>query len=104
MRVFGVVLLFFTASLHAETCGLYQIEDFGDRTLYSITDFTSQNGQTVSSSIVNFLSPEVKNMVAGQCYCVEGPSSEDPQYQRDLMFRILRVEVITRGPYTGCQE
>lgn len=100
----AIFFLSFTSMANAAAvCGLYQVEDFGDRILFSLIKFLPEVGATKTYTIQNPLDPLVQGMVASQCYCVRGRVSADPDFGRDPMFRRLVVENVTKGPYIGCR-
>lgn len=86
----------------AAVCGLYQIEDFGDRVLYTLTDFRSEYPRQNVYTIQNPASDVVKIMVRGICYCVDGREQADPEYEGDRSFRVLFVDAMTGIPYQNC--
>ncbi len=75
MRV--LLILLFTSAMpaRAAVCGLFQVEDFSGRIVYTMTRFAG--GQTVYN-ITNPSSEIVKNMIRGVCYCAEGPTLPIP--------------------------
>ncbi|MGZ3722424.1 MAG: hypothetical protein ACXVA9_05810 [Bdellovibrionales bacterium] len=96
------IAAFCCASAFAEQCGLYQIEDYGERTAYTIIDFVSMNPQQVSYQITNRDSRVVRSMVNGLCYCVDGAVTPDPLFHGDLLYQLLEVTRVTSGPSSGC--
>jgi len=99
------ILLFlslFCAHVSAEECGLFQIEDFGDRIIYTLTDFESARPLSVVYSITNVASNEVNSMVNRQCYCVEGEVRANPDFNSDPLYKFLQVDRIVRGPTGEC--
>jgi len=86
------------------TCGLYQVEDFGDRMLYSITTFTgapSKLPQTLYT-ITNPATAVVKGMVRGLCYCALGEIRQDPEFEGDRNFLLLTIETLEGPPFSNC--
>lgn len=102
MRFLGVFLLVLSLQAHAEICGLYQIEDFGDRVFYSLVDFRTFPEQSLIYSITNNNSIPVKTMVNGMCYCLEGEIKLDPAYEADSMYMLLNIQRIDNGPFSPC--
>ena len=103
MRVFLVLLLSFSFSASAaEVCGLFQINDYGDRISYTLVDFARMAPQILNYRIINDDSSTVRGMVNGLCYCVEGSETADPQFNGDLMYRLLRVTAVNSGPTQDC--
>ena len=104
MKWIGVILVAaLTSPVHAEICGQYQVEDFGDRVVYSIFDFQTFAPLAMLYTITNPTSLAVNSMVNHLCYCVEGGSVIDPQYGGDKMFNTLYVTAVKRGPYSDCR-
>jgi hypothetical protein len=103
IRRLGLMLLIFSAHFaSAEICGLYQFNDYGDRTALTISDFTNMSPQTVNFQISNTESPLVQGLVSGLCYCVEGDVSADPNYPGDYLYKILAVKKVIGSPRTNC--
>jgi hypothetical protein len=96
-----LLALLFSAALPAQAavCGLYQVEDFGDRVLYTITRISEV--QTLFT-ITNPGTPLVKDMVRGMCYCAEGVVLQDPEFEGDENYQLLTVESLEGAPYMGC--
>lgn len=99
MRILLASILIFGVSAHAAVCGLYQVEDFGDRITYTLTRFTPN--QTVFN-ITNPGNPLVKNMIQGVCYCAEGIVQQDPEFYGDDFYQLLQITRLEGAPYTGC--
>lgn len=87
----------------ATVCGLYQVEDFGDRVLYTVTRFNPppQNKQTLFT-ITNPANSAVRNMVRGMCYCVSGVVQPDPEFNGDESYQLLTLESVENHAYSGC--
>lgn len=100
MRFLFSFLLIFSWSASAERiCGLYQAEDFGDRMIHSLTDFSTFPTLAVVYTITNAGEATVNSMLSGQCYCILGlvtESGPDPMYQK------LAVSNIDFGPFQKC--
>jgi hypothetical protein len=90
------------SSAWAEQCGLFQINDYGDRISYTLVDFSRMAPRILNYRIVNDDSPLVRGMVNGLCYCVDGTETVDPQFNGDLMYRLLRVGTVNSGPTQDC--
>src|SRR5665213_497092 len=102
MRLLALCLVFFGSGAWAEECGLYQVEDYGERIAFTIADFNSAQPQTVNYKITNQDSPVISSMVNGLCYCVEGQVTQDPNYSNDTSYQLLSVERVNSGPSSGC--
>lgn len=97
-----MLLLAFGVQAGAESCGYYQVEDFGDRTIFTLIDFTSSPNVALNFDITNPSSTVVSGMVAGRCYCVDGVTQPDNNHPGDIMYWLLEVTSVTRGPFSGC--
>lgn len=89
----------------ASVCGLYQVEDFGDRVLYTITHFEPTPVNNVSQTVYTITNPTslvAKSMVRGMCYCVNGSVMQDPEFVGDENFKLLSLESMDGAAYTGC--
>lgn len=106
MKYFFVLLIPLSISARAQVCGLYQVEDFGDRVLYSITRFTLATPITPSIQTVFTLTnpghPTVRNMIHGMCYCVDGVVRPDPEFEGDDGYQLLTLSHLEGPPYIGC--
>jgi hypothetical protein len=102
-RYFALLILT-TSSLaaHADYCGLYQFEDYGDSTSYTLADFRSHSPQTMNYKIINSDTPVVAGMVNGLCYCVAGDVTQDPAYANNPLFQLIEVKTVTQGPTSDC--
>ncbi len=87
--------------LSTEECGLYQAEDFGDTIVYSLIDTLSIPQRTVTFTISNPKSETVAQMLNLRCYCVVGSVRSDPEF-RDSLFKLIRIDRVSSGPYMGC--
>jgi hypothetical protein len=103
MRIFGLLVLIFGAHFaFAEVCGLYQYNDYGDRTSLTISDFATMAPQTINYQISNGDAQAVQTMVSGLCYCVDGVISADPTYPGDYLYKILVVNKVVGLPRYSC--
>ncbi len=105
MKLLLILLTAISIPCQAAVCGLYQIEDFGDRVLYSIVRFTNtQNASSVQTlfTITNPGNPTVRGMVRGVCYCVSGIVQADPEFLGDENYQLLTLARIEDQGYTGC--
>jgi hypothetical protein len=105
LRTLALFITVFTAwQVHASAvCGLYQIEDFGDREIVSIVDFrTHLGGLNWTYIISNPEDPVVRGMVTSRCYCVEGLATVDPEFAGDILYQRLKIERVFTEPYVGC--
>jgi len=100
MKWLFVLLIVGSPAFAAPVCGLYQVEDFGDRITYSITRLEAR-WQTVYT-VTNPGFPVVKNMLSGMCYCVEGEVQPDPEFVGDENFQLVTVSRIEAAAYAGC--
>jgi len=99
MRLLSIIFTFLTCTQAlAEECGLYKVDDFGDRFVNSLLDFETLRPLTVHYFIVNSQSDEVRKMVPRLCYCVKGGTVQNPLYKDDLNYLLLTVDSVTRGP------
>lgn len=97
----SLLLIYVHAAPYSTTvCGLYQVEDFGDRITYSVTRFESR-WQSLFT-VTNPGDPTVKNMMPGMCYCVEGLVQQDPEFDGDENFQLVTVSRIQSPGYFGC--
>ncbi|HMN69372.1 MAG TPA: hypothetical protein PKC28_12595 [Bdellovibrionales bacterium] len=95
--------LLFTLILSSQpqnVCGVFQVEDFGDRRVYSLVQ-TDQKYQ-VQYAVQNPSTPVTDSLVRGLCYCVQGWVFEDPEFPGDAAYRVLQIEKVTDGPFSGC--
>ena len=89
----------------ASVCGLYQMEDFGDRVLYTLTHFSglySGKGQQTVFTITNPANPTVRGMVRGACYCATGIVQQDPEFEGDESYQLFSLDDLVGPPYSGC--
>ena len=101
MKILASLLMTFSLPCSALSCGLYQIEDFGDRMLYSITEFSAHKRQTIFT-ITNPADPAVRSMMRGFCYCTQGAVRPDPEFEGDSNYQLLTVTEVAGPPYTDC--
>src|SRR5262249_36858138 len=103
MKWLWLISLLFSAVLaQAEECGLFSVEDFGDRISYTIIDFQTQKPRTKVFHIVNTTKGPVSSMVNGLCYCVDGNITSDPSYPGDEFYKLITVTRVMTAPYQGC--
>lgn len=103
MKGLWLISLLFSAVLaQAQECGLYQVEDFGDRISYTLIDFQTHKPQTKVFHIVNSGRSPVSAMVNGLCYCVDGHITPDPNYPGDDFYKLITVVHLLRGPFQDC--
>jgi hypothetical protein len=95
-------MAFFSGSAWGLTCGLYQMEDFGDRVLYSITDFRSDKTDQIRYAVQNPGIFAVKGMLHGSCYCVTGEIQPDPEFPGDGSYQLIWIDKLIHGPYPNC--
>lgn len=104
MRFFLTLFAAYSLPCAALTCGLYQVEDFGDRVTYSITRAYS-TGTDWNQTLYTITNPGtilVRSMVRGSCYCVEGPVQLDPEFDNDVNFQLLTIETVKSHPFSQC--
>jgi len=102
MRIFAFLWLFGPLFAHAESCGLFQIQDYGDVVAYTLIDFSSQKPQTLNFRVMNPYSAVVAGMMSGLCYCVDGNISQDPNYSTDLLYQQIEIKTVVSGPSAVC--
>ena len=86
------------AAENTEQCGLYQIEDYGDQVVYTLSDFSSQRPMIANYRIKNFESAVVATMIGRLCYCVRGTVTPDPIYPNDPLYKTLEVTRVIEVP------
>jgi hypothetical protein len=101
-RFFGALLLAYGVHAQADYCGLYQVEDFGDRTIYTLIEFHAYPTITINFNITNPQTDLVRGMVAGRCYCVTGQTSADNDHRGDINYWLLGITAIKSGPTSDC--
>ena len=102
MRFLGVFFVLFSFHVHADICGLYQMEDYGDRVVYSLVNLNPMTRETMNYTITNTGASVVKTMLNGLCYCVRGEDKLDPAYESDPQYMVLEITHLVSGPFTGC--
>lgn len=90
--IFGFLFLFSFNASAAATCGLYQIEDYGQEVLYSLWTFGPHTTEQQDYTVLNPDSSLVRQMFSGSCYCVDG----------NISGRKIEITQIERGPYYNC--
>jgi hypothetical protein len=102
MRIVAFLLVFWPVFAQAESCGLFQRQDYGDVVAYTLIDFSSQRPQTLNFTVMNRNSAVVSGMMSGLCYCVDGIVSQDPNYSTDLLYQLIEIKAVVSGPTSGC--
>ena len=111
------------SAMAMEVCGFYQSEDFGNRVIYSLTDFGNASNPSNPSdagntdgvenasssgnpptyySIQNPASAIGQAMIRAQCYCVTGDVRDDLEFIGDESYKVILLTGIISGPDTGC--
>lgn len=85
-----------------KVCGGYQSEDFGDRIIYTITEFKNAPEFPTYYAIQNPAVDIGLTLVRGLCYCVEGEVRPDLEFDDDSSYKVLLLESIISGPNVGC--
>ena len=104
MRLIFLFITAFSVPCQALICGFYQVEDFNERVLYFLTVFDPPppKGYKTLFTITNPSSPAVNSMIRGMCYCVEGQTQVDPEFEGDENFQLLTVENVEGTPFVDC--
>lgn len=102
MRLIYILWIFFSAQAYGLTCGLYQMEDFGDRILFTLTDFRTDRTNQIRYTIKNPQDFTVRGMIHGSCYCVTGEVQPDPEFPGDNSYQLILVDKMIHGPYPNC--
>ncbi len=103
MRIPLIFLIFISLPSAASTCGLFQVEDFGDRILYSLTEIP-RSGQQIRNTIQNPENLAVRSMLRGFCYCVDADATPDPEFGGDPSYQSILVRAVLYGPYRDCMK
>ncbi len=94
-----------TTNLPPETdslCGAYQSEDYGDRVIYSLTDFRTTPLLPTYYSIQNPAVETGLSLVRGFCYCVKGYVRPDLEFAGDAAYKVIYLTEIVGPPTVGC--
>jgi hypothetical protein len=83
-------------------CGMFSMEDYGERTLHTVTAYNHRDRMKSYYTIRNTGVPEVQRLLSGSCYCLSGESVSDPEYWGDAAYRLLEVARVITGPYYSC--
>lgn len=80
-------------------CGGYQSEDYGDRVIYTLTDFQSNPDRPIYYSIQNPGIETSLSLLRGACYCVKGTVKTDFEFNGDSSYKVIQLESLV-GPTT----
>ena len=85
-----------------EVCGAYQMEDYGDRVIYTLTDFSKIPKMPTYYSIQNPAVETSLTLLRGACYCVKGDVRSDFEFLGDPSYKIIQLESLTGPPTFDC--
>jgi hypothetical protein len=105
LKSFVFTLIFagpFALAQQTPICGGYQSEDYGDRVIYTLTDFQTTPGMPIYYAIQN---PGVEislSLLRGACYCVKGDVRTDFEFGGDSSYRIIQLDSLVGTPTFDC--
>lgn len=91
-----------TQPLEQPICGGYQSEDYGDRVIYTLTDFQTNPARPVYYSIQNPGIETSLSLLRGACYCVKGSVKSDFEFTGDTSYRVIQLESLAGGVTFDC--